>query len=49
MPLSIYFNVRGVAKVGLGLAKGKKKIDKRETQKERDWKRDKQRLMKAGG
>lgn len=49
IPLSIYFNDRGVAKVGLGLAKGKKKVDKRETAKERDWKRDKQRLIKAGG
>ena len=47
VPLSIYFNDRGIAKVGLGLAKGKKKVDKRETIKDRDWKRDKQRLMKA--
>jgi len=47
VPLSIYFNDRGIAKVGLGLAKGKKKADKRDSIKERDWTRDKQRLMKA--
>ena len=47
IPLSIYFNERGFAKVGLGLARGKKKADKRESIKERDWKRDKQRMMKA--
>ena len=47
VPLSIYFNGRGRAKVELALAKGKKAHDKRETIKERDWKRDQQRIMKA--
>jgi len=46
VPLSVYFNSRGRAKVELALAKGKKAHDKRESIKERDWKRDKQRLMK---
>ncbi len=49
IPMSIYFNDRGIAKVELGLARGKKKGDKRETQKERDWQRDKARLMRAKG
>ena len=47
VPLSIYFNGRGKAKVELALARGKKTHDKRETIKERDWKRDQQRIMKA--
>ncbi|EQB02534.1 SsrA-binding protein [Sphingobium wenxiniae] len=49
VPLSIYFNGRGKAKVELALARGKKTHDKRETIKERDWKRDQQRIMKAHG
>ncbi|HEY0597629.1 MULTISPECIES: SsrA-binding protein SmpB [unclassified Sphingopyxis] len=49
VPLSIYFNSRGRAKVELAIAKGKKAHDKRESIKERDWKRDKQRLMKERG
>jgi len=49
VPLSIYFNDRGMAKVQLGLAEGRKKGDKREAIKERDWKRDKARLMRARG
>lgn len=49
IPLSIYFNDRGIAKVELGLAKGKKKGDKREAEKERDWQRDKARLMRDKG
>ena len=48
IPLQLYFNERGRAKLELGLAKGKRKVDKRHTVKERDWKRDKQRLMKHG-
>jgi SsrA-binding protein len=48
VPLSIYFNGRGRAKVELGLAKGKKQYDKRATIKERDWNREKQRLLKSG-
>lgn len=46
VPLSIYFNERGLLKVELGLAKGKKKHDKREAEKERDWNRDKSRLLR---
>jgi SsrA-binding protein len=46
VPLSIYFNERGIAKVSLGIAKGKRKTDKREDEKKRDWQRDKARLMR---
>ena len=46
VPLSIYFNASGRAKVELALARGKKAHDKRDTIKERDWKREQQRLMK---
>ena len=46
VPLSIYFNSRGRAKVELALAKGKNAADKRQTIKERDWKRDQQRIMR---
>ncbi|MET0269840.1 MAG: SsrA-binding protein SmpB [Sphingomonas sp.] len=49
IPLSIYFNARGRAKVELALAKGKKVHDKRETIKARDWQRDKARLMRDRG
>ena len=47
VPLSIYFNERGRAKLELGLAKGKRKADKREAEKRRDWQRDKARIMRA--
>lgn len=46
VPLSIYFNSRGKAKVELALAKGKNAADKRNTIKERDWKRDQARIMR---
>jgi SsrA-binding protein len=46
VPLSIYFNDRGIAKVSLGIAKGKRKVDKRQDEKARDWQRDKARLMR---
>ncbi len=49
IPMSVYFNSRGRAKVELALAKGKKLHDKRETIKQRDWKRDQQRLMRERG
>jgi SsrA-binding protein len=49
VPLSIYFNDRGRAKVELALATGKKQHDKRDTIKERDWNRQKQRLMRGRG
>ena len=47
VPLSIYFNERGMAKVELGLAHDKKKHEKRESIKERDWSRQKARVMRA--
>jgi SsrA-binding protein len=47
VPLSIYFNERGRAKVELGLAHGKKKADKRQAEKTRDWQRDKARIMRT--
>ncbi len=46
VPLSIYFNGRGRAKVELALAKGKNAADKRHTTKEREWKRDQARIMR---
>ena len=46
VPLALYFNKRGIAKVELGLAKGKNKGDKREAIKNRDWQRDKARIMR---
>ncbi|WP_374764958.1 SsrA-binding protein SmpB [Yunchengibacter salinarum] len=46
VPLRIFFNRRGIAKVLVGVARGKTKQDKRETIKERDWQREKARLMK---
>ena len=49
VPLSIYFNKRGVAKVALALGRGKRSVDKRETVKERDWKRQKARLIREKG
>jgi SsrA-binding protein len=48
VPLRLYFNARGRAKLELGLARGKKLHDKRETEKKRDWQRDKARLMRKG-
>jgi SsrA-binding protein len=49
VPLSFYFNPRGIVKVELGLARGKRKVDKRASEKEKDWKRDKARLMRNRG
>jgi SsrA-binding protein len=49
IPLKVYFNDKGRAKVELGLGKGKKLHDKRETEKARDWNRDKARILKTGG
>jgi SsrA-binding protein len=46
VPLSVYFNSQGRAKVELALAKGKNNADKRATIKERDWKRDQARIMR---
>ncbi|TNF58657.1 MAG: SsrA-binding protein SmpB [Rhodobacteraceae bacterium] len=49
VPMVMYFNHRGIAKLKLGIAKGKKNVDKRETQAKRDWNRQKQRLLKENG
>ncbi|MCK5622540.1 MAG: SsrA-binding protein SmpB [Alphaproteobacteria bacterium] len=49
VPLKIYFNDRGIAKLLLGLAKGKKQHDKRQADKDRDWKRQQGRLMREKG
>jgi len=46
IPLSLYFNKRGIAKVELGLAKGKHQHDKREAIKQREWNREKARAMR---
>ena len=46
IPLSLYFSNKGFAKLSCGIAKGKKKIDKRESIKQRDWNIKKQRLLK---
>ncbi len=46
IPLSLYFNKKGLAKISLGIAEGKKKVDKREVIKKRDWDREKHRLLK---
>lgn len=49
IPLSIYFNDRGRVKLELALGRGKKLHDKRETARERDWQRDRQRLLRDRG
>lgn len=48
-PLQLYFNDRGIAKLSIGLAKGKKLHDKRDTDKSRDWERQKARLLREKG
>ncbi|QHI95444.1 SsrA-binding protein SmpB [Aristophania vespae] len=49
IPLDIHFNDRGIAKVTLGLGQGRKKEDKRHAIADRDWQRDKARLMRSKG
>ena len=49
VPLRLYFNERGIAKVLLGFARGKRQHDKRQTVKQRDWNRQKQRLLREKG
>ena len=49
VPLSIYFNDRGIAKVQLGIATGKKQHDKRQAIKDRDWQKEKSRLLHERG
>ena len=46
VPLSLYFNERGIAKIALGLARGRRQIDKREQEKTRDWERQRARLLR---
>ena len=46
VPISIYFNNKGLVKLNIGLGRGKKKFDKRESQKMKDWNKTKQRLLK---
>lgn len=46
VPLRMYFNDRGLVKLQLGIARGKRKVDKRQTAKDRDWGRQKQRLLR---
>ena len=48
VPLVLYFNHRGMAKIKIGIAKGKKNTDKRQTEAKRDWNRQKQRLLRHG-
>lgn len=47
VPVKLYFNARGLAKVTIALAKGKAQHDKRETIKQRDWNRDKSRILRG--
>ena len=49
IPTRLYFNDKGLVKLQIGLAKGKKIHDKREATAERDWKRDKARLLRDKG
>jgi SsrA-binding protein len=49
VPLAIYFNDRGIAKLKLGLARGKTSVDRRETIKKRDWNRQKARVLRDKG
>ncbi len=49
VPLKMYFNDKGRVKLLLGIAKGKKKADKRETEKQRDWQRQKSRVLRDYG
>lgn len=49
VPMSLYFNPRGIAKLEIGLARGKKLADRREDIKKRDWERQKARLMREKG
>lgn len=49
VPLKLYFNDRGIAKLEIGLAKGRKLHDKRQVERKRDWDRQKARLMREKG
>lgn len=49
LPLRLYFNERGVAKISIALGRGKKLHDKRQVEKKRDWDRQKSKIMKDNG
>lgn len=49
IPISVYFNDKGLVKVQLGLGRGKKTVDKRETIKQRDWERSKAKILRSRG
>jgi SsrA-binding protein len=49
IPLKLYFNKKGIAKLELGIARGKKQHDKRQTERARSWARDKARLLRSKG
>jgi SsrA-binding protein len=49
IPLAIYFNSRGIAKVLIGVGRGKHKYDKRASEKSKDWRRDQERLLRDKG
>ncbi len=49
VPLKLYFNARGIAKLEIGIAKGKRQYEKREAVKKRDWERQKRRILRARG
>lgn len=49
IPMRVFFNNKGLAKLEIALAKGKKQYDKRETEKKRDWNRNKQRILRDRG
>ena len=47
VPIALYFNDRGLVKIQIGIAKGKKKADKRQADRDREWSRQKNRLLKG--
>lgn len=49
VPIRLYFNNRGIAKLEIGVARGKRQVDKRQDQKTRDWQREKSRLLREKG
>lgn len=49
VPLKLYFNDRGIAKLLLGIARGRKTVDKRDVEKKRDWDKQKSRLLRDKG
>ena len=49
VPLRLYFNPRGIVKLEVGVARGKRQVDKRQDKKKRDWQREKSRLIREKG